>query len=149
MCIRNHNTVRFTKVAQKQSSSLNCEHRIFTNIGSLKHGIRLMSNIRAVYTNLKEQGIVEQCQEQNKCEFWHTPSVAVKPGAWSYFCWGLCVCEGICCFQNNGRNQSWVLMWSGEGLDFSIYSIGADMMRTPSGETADCKAMVWTPFGIR
>ena len=71
MCIikHNHNTVHFTKVAlknkQKTSSSLSCERRIFTKTGSMKHYVRLMSNNRAVYTNLKEQGILEQCQEHN------------------------------------------------------------------------------------
>lgn len=31
-----------------------------------------MSISRAVYTNLGVQGILEHCQEQNKCVFWHT-----------------------------------------------------------------------------
>lgn len=34
------------------------------------------------------------------------------------------------------------------GLEFSPWSSGADMMRTPSGETADSRAMMFTPSGI-
>lgn len=52
MCAINHIRVHFTKGTHKN----NCEHRIFTKTGSLKHYVRLSSNSRAVYTNLKEQG---------------------------------------------------------------------------------------------
>lgn len=100
VCIinHNHNTVHFTKVAHKETScSLNCERRIFTKTGSLQHYVRLMSNSRAVYTNLREQGILEQCQEQDKCVFWHMLSVSVTGGAWSYFYLCLCVQKGFCC----------------------------------------------------
>lgn len=34
-------------------------------------------------------------------------------------------------------------------LTFSACSMGADMIRMPSGDTADSKAMMCTPFGIR
>lgn len=72
------------KKKQKTSSSLSCERRIFTKTGSMKHYVRLVSNNRAVYTNLKEQGILEQCQEHNKCVLWQTWSVTGR--ACSYFC---------------------------------------------------------------
>lgn len=77
MCIINHNHNRsaFYKSCTKRSSSLICEHRIFTKTGSLKHYVRLVSNSRVIYTNLREQGILEQCQEQNRCVFWHVASV--------------------------------------------------------------------------
>lgn len=39
-----------------------------------------MSNRRAVCTNLREQGILKQCLEQNKWVFWHMLRVAVTEG---------------------------------------------------------------------
>lgn len=69
------------KLHTKKSCSLNCERTVFTKTGSLQHYVRLKSNSRAVYTNLREQGILEQCQEQNKCVFWHMLSVSVTGGA--------------------------------------------------------------------
>lgn len=57
-----------------------------------------MSNSRAVYTNLREQGILEQRQEEQHMGVLARAcmSVAVTEGASSYFCMSLCFLKGLC-----------------------------------------------------
>lgn len=77
-------------------------------------------------------------------------SVTVTGGAWSYFCLRCVFSKRLLLHLFTHDEEIRVLECDQVRiLEFPVCSIGADMMRMPSGDTADSKAMVCTPFGMR
>ena len=77
-------------------------------------------------------------------------SVTVIGGAWSYFCLRFMFSKRLLLQLFTHDEEIRVLEWDQARIvGFSVCSIGADMTRMPSGDTADSKAMVCTPFGMR
>lgn len=143
-----YNTVLFTKVSGKTSSSLIFEHNIykaclpgiFWKVEEGKQG--------SIYKPQGAGNIRTVPGRGQMCVLAEADCCCVTGGAWSYF-W-LCVVI----------NVSIALAASCDVVDLStcdqmrdlqlsLCSNGADMIRMLSGETADSKARLFTPFGIR
>lgn len=65
----------------QRKSRLDCDDRLFTKSGLLRHYVRTVTNDRAVYTNLRVQETFEQCQDHTKCVLAHVECVAMTGGA--------------------------------------------------------------------
>lgn len=112
-----------------------------------------MSNSRAVYTNLREQGILEQRQEEQHMGVLARACMSVA--VTKLFLYELVFSERLMSHLFSYMVKTAEMLVFGiirhyVGMpESSVCSIGAEIIRMPSGETADSKAMVSTPFGIR